>query len=313
VSNAPAERLEAAIGTVFLGKPRVVRLLLTTFFARGHALLEDVPGVGKTLLARMLARCVDATFKRVQFTPDLLPSDLLGTSVFNQQTGVFEFRAGPIFANVVLADEINRTTPRTQSALLEAMNEASISLDGTTHQLPDPFVVLATQNPFEFEGTYPLPESQIDRFMMRLDIGYPSRDDERRILENQQEREPLDNAPSQPVLTAKDVIEIQGRVRRVRVEDSLRDYLLAIVGATRDSRKIRLGISPRGAGALQRAAQAHALLDGRDFVLPDDIKRLAGPVLAHRLVLDAGLPVENAFREQERVLRDILESIQVPL
>jgi MoxR-like ATPase len=309
VTASPAARIEQAIGSVFLGKPRVVRLVLTCLFARGHLLLEDVPGVGKTLLARALARCLDATFKRVQFTPDLLPSDLLGTSVFNQKTGEFEFRRGPIFAHVVLADEINRTTPRTQSALLEAMNSASVSLDGTTHTLPQPFVVLATQNPFEFEGTYPLPESQLDRFMMRLDIGYPGRDDERRILEEQQERDPFDDL--RPVLTGAEVADVQQRVRRVKIETSLRDYLLSLVAATRESRRIRLGASPRAAGALQRAAQAHALLDGRESVIPDDIKRLTIPVLAHRLVLESG--TDGSLREQERVLTDILESIEVPL
>jgi MoxR-like ATPase len=309
VTASPAARIEQAIGSVFLGKPRVVRLVLTCLFARGHLLLEDVPGVGKTLLARALARCLDATFKRVQFTPDLLPSDLLGTSVFNQKTGEFEFRRGPIFAHVVLADEINRTTPRTQSALLEAMNSASVSLDGTTHTLPQPFVVLATQNPFEFEGTYPLPESQLDRFMMRLDIGYPGRDDERRILEEQQERDPFDDL--RPVLTGAEVADVQQRVRRVKIETSLRDYLLSLVAATRESRRIRLGASPRAAGALQRAAQAHALLDGREYMIPDDIKRLTIPVLAHRLVLESG--TDGSLREQERVLTDILESIEVPL
>ncbi|MHC4163565.1 MAG: AAA family ATPase [Planctomycetota bacterium] len=298
-------RLEDAISAVFLGKPRIVRLVLTGFFAQGHMLLEDVPGVGKTLLARTLARCVDASFKRIQFTPDLLPSDLLGTTIFNQKTGDFEFR------NVILADEINRTTPRTQSALLEAMNAASISVDGVTWPLPEPFVVLATQNPFEFEGTYPLPESQIDRFLMRIDIGYPKRGDEKRMLIEQQERHPLDDAKA--VLTAADVSVLQREVRSVRVEDSLRDYLLAIVGATRESRRLRLGVSPRGANALQRAAQSWAFLDGRDFVIPDDIKRLAGPVFAHRLVLDSALPSEGSSQERERLLEDIVESIEVPL
>ena len=307
----PAARLESAIGSVFYGKSRTMRLVLTAFFAHGHMLLEDVPGVGKTLLARTLARCVDATFKRIQFTPDLLPSDLLGTTIYNQKTAEFEFRPGPIFANVILADEINRTTPRTQSALVEAMNDAKISIDGVTHTLPEPFVVLATQNPFEFEGTYPLPESQIDRFLMRIDLGYPSREDEKRMLVAQQERHPVDDV--KPVLSAAEVTAIQRRVRTIRVEDSLRDYLLAIVAATRKSRRLRLGVSPRGANALQRAAQAHAFLEGRDYVVPDDIKTLVGPVLSHRIVLDHALPGEGSREERERLLADIVESVEVPL
>ena len=305
------ERLESTIGDVLLGKPRVIRLVLTGFFAQGHLLIEDVPGVGKTLLARTLARSVDASFRRIQFTPDLLPSDLLGTSVFNQKTGEFEFRKGPIFASVILADEINRTTPRTQSALLEAMNSAQVSLDGETRTLPQPFVVLATQNPFEFEGTYALPESQLDRFMMRIDIGYPARDEERRMLKEQQEADPFEKI--EPVISADEVLKIQASVRAVRVEDSLRDYLLAIIGATRENPRVRIGVSPRGSNALQRAAQSYAYLDGRDYVLPDDIKRLARPVLAHRLVLDGALPGDGSFNDRDRVLTEILDRVEVPI
>jgi MoxR-like ATPase len=306
-----ADRLERTIASVVLGKPRAIRLVLTGFLAQGHLLLEDVPGVGKTLLGKTLARAVDATFKRIQFTPDLLPSDLLGTSVFHQATGAFEFRAGPIFANVVLADEINRTTPRTQSALLEAMNSGNVTIDGVTHALPRPFFVLATQNPFEFEGTYALPESQLDRFLMRIEIGYPPRAEEKRMLVEQQRRHPLDDV--RPVITAAEVSALQEQVRAVRVDDSLREYLLSIVAATRESRRLRLGVSPRGANQLQRAAQAHAFLDGRDYAIPDDIKQLCGPVLAHRILPEGAVPGAGLFQENERLLGDIVDGVAVPL
>jgi len=305
------EALDKVVNSVLLGKPAVVRLVMTAFFGGGHVLLEDVPGVGKTILARTLARAVDASFRRIQFTADLLPSDIVGTSIFNQRNGAFEFRPGPIFAQVVLGDEINRTTPRTQSALLEAMNEGSVSLDGVTHGLPKPFIVLATQNPYEFEGTYPLPESQLDRFMMRVEIGYPGPDAEREMLEVQQERHPLENV--RPVLTSADVEAIQAQVRKVRVEDSLRRYLLAIANATRQDRRIRVGVSPRASGALQRAAQSYAFLDDREFVIPDDIKTLAPPVLGHRIVPDGALPGEGSFRERENLVRELVDTIDVPL
>jgi len=304
-------RLEQAIGSVFLGKPKVIRRVLTGLFAHGHILLEDVPGVGKTLLARTLAKAVDARFTRIQFTPDLLPSDLLGTSIFNQRTSEFEFRPGPIFAQVVLADEINRTTPRTQSALLEAMNVANVSIDGTTHSLPEPFLVIATQNPLEFEGTYPLPESQLDRFLLRLNIGYPDRADESRILSEQQESDPIDHV--QPVIHADEVVKIQNHVRRIRIENSVREYLVAVIHATRNHRRLRLGASPRGAGALQRAAQAHAFLEGRDYVLPDDVKQLAPAVLGHRVVPEGGLLSEASHVEREKLIEEILESVEVPI
>ncbi|MHC4449988.1 MAG: AAA family ATPase [Planctomycetota bacterium] len=304
-------QLEKAIGAVFLGKPKVIRHVLTGLFAQGHILLEDVPGVGKTLLARTLAQSIDASFKRLQFTPDLLPSDLLGTTIFNQKNGDFEFRPGPIFAHVVLADEINRTTPRTQSALLEAMNVANVSIDGVTHRLPNPFLVIATQNPLEFEGTYPLPESQLDRFLLRLSIGYPSRADENEILSSQQLIDPLDEV--RPVIHADDVAAIQKQVRGVKIEQSVRDFIVAVVAATRESRRLRLGVSTRGAGALQRAAQAHAYLDGRDFVIPDDVKRLCGPVLAHRVMPEGGLLAEASHAQREKLIEEILESVEVPI
>jgi len=304
-------RLTETINGVFLGKEDVVRLVLTSFFAGGHILLEDVPGVGKTILARTLARCIDGHFRRIQFTADLLPSDIVGTSIFNQQTSAFEFRPGPVFAQVVLGDEINRTTPRTQSALLEAMNEGSISLDGITHALPKPFIVLATQNPYEFEGTYPLPESQLDRFMMRVEIGYPDKAAEQRMLEAQQERHPLHDVS--PVMHASDVEKIQQAVRRTRVDESLRGYLLAIVGATRKDGRIRVGISPRGSVALQRAAQSRAFLDGRDYVVPDDIKVLAGPVLGHRIVPRGDMPDHGSFKERVALMEEITASIEVPI
>ncbi|MHC4940605.1 MAG: AAA family ATPase [Planctomycetota bacterium] len=304
-------KLEKAIGSVFLGKPKVIRHVLTGLLAQGHILLEDVPGVGKTLLARTLAQSIDATFKRIQFTPDLLPSDLLGTSIFNQKNGEFEFRPGPVFAHVVLADEINRTTPRTQSALLEAMNVANVSIDGVTHRLPDPFLVIATQNPLEFEGTYPLPESQLDRFLLRLSIGYPSRADENEILSSQQLADPLEKV--KPVIHANDVAAIQKLVRETRVEQSVRDYIVAVVQATRESRRLRLGVSTRGAGALQRAAQAHAFLDGRDYVLPDDVKKLCGAVLAHRVMPEGGMLAESSHAQREKLVEEILESVEVPI
>jgi len=309
--RAAIARLEDSIGKVFLGKPKVIRRVLTGLFAQGHILLEDVPGVGKTLLARALARTIDASFTRIQFTPDLLPSDLLGTSIFNQKSGQFEFRPGPVFSQVLLADEINRTTPRTQSALLEAMNIAQVSLDGVTHNLPQPFLVIATQNPIEFEGTYALPESQLDRFLLRTNIGYPDREDEYRILAEQQLTEPIDQI--EPVIHARDVVAIQAHVRQVKLEDSIRAYIVAVVHATRAHRRLRIGASPRGAGALQRAAQANAFLEGREFVIPDDVKQLAGPVLAHRIIPEDGLLGEHSHTEREKIVEEILESVEVPI
>ena len=275
-------RLQANIAGVLLGKPETIRLALTALLAEGHLLLEDVPGVGKTLLAKALARSLDCTFHRIQFTPDLLPGDLLGTSIFHQPTGQFVFQPGPIFAQVVLADEINRATPRTQSALLEAMSERQVTLDGKTRPLGPPFFVVATQNPYEFEGTYPLPESQLDRFLLRVRIGYPDRVAERELLIQHRLGEPVDHL--QPAILASDVLALQERVRAIKVADPLADYVLEIIEATRQHPDITLGASTRAALGLYRAIQAAALIDGRDYAIPDDVKRLVIPVLAHRLL-----------------------------
>jgi MoxR-like ATPase len=311
-ATAPAvlfERLRDNVASVFLGKPDIIQFSLVALLADGHLLIEDVPGIGKTLLAKALARSLDCTFHRLQFTPDLLPSDLIGTSVFHQPTAEFVFKPGPLIAHVVLADEINRATPRTQSALLEAMSDRQVSVDGQTHPLAAPFLVLATQNPFEFEGTYPLPESQLDRFLLRLRIGYPDRLAEKEILTRHRDGEPVDQL--QPVLDAADVIGLQQAVRRVRVDDSLSDYILDLVAATRVHPNVYLGGSTRAALSLYRAAQAFALLSQRDYVVPDDIKQLARPVLAHRILT-------KTFRQGDRsdsadsLIAEILARTPVP-
>jgi MoxR-like ATPase len=277
--------------------------------AEGHLLIEDVPGIGKTLLAKALARSLSCSFHRIQFTPDLLPSDLLGTSVFHQGTAAFVFQPGPLFAQVVLADEINRATPRTQSALLEAMSDRQVSLDGRTHPLGPPFFVLATQNPYEFEGTYPLPESQLDRFLLRLRIGYPDRDAEKRILIGHRAGEPVEAL--QPVLSPPQVIALQQAVRRVRVEGPLADYVLDLLAATRYHPDVHLGGSTRAALALYRAAQALAVVEGRDYVVPDDVKRLAGPVLAHR-ILPRSARQGRATEAAEEIVADIVGQTPIP-
>ncbi|HYU99687.1 MAG TPA: MoxR family ATPase, partial [Pyrinomonadaceae bacterium] len=277
------ERLQSAIETVIRGKREAVRLGIVTLLAGGHLLIEDVPGVGKTTLAHALARALHCSFQRIQFTSDLLPSDVIGLSIYNQHTGVFEWKPGPIFANVVLADEINRTTPKTQSALLEAMAERHVTAEGVTHPLPAPFVVVATQNPIEHHGTYPLPESQLDRFMLRLRIGYPAIDDERQILRDREYSDPLDDL--RPVMTAEEILELQQSVADVSVDDALIEYLMRIVAATRDSEMLDLGVSPRATLSLFRAAQALALTEERSYCIPDDIKRLVLPVFAHRILV----------------------------
>jgi MoxR-like ATPase len=283
-----------------------------TLIAGGHLLVEDVPGVGKTTLAHALARALGCNFQRIQFTSDLLPSDVIGLSVYNQHSSLFEWKPGPVFANVVLADEINRTTPKTQSALLEAMAERHVTVEGFTHQLPAPFIVLATQNPIEHHGTYPLPESQLDRFMLRLRIGYPSPADEQRILRDREYADPLDDV--EPVMTATEVVELQRAVATVSVDDALVRYLMRIVAATRDSEMLDLGVSPRGTLALFRAAQALALGEDRTYCIPDDIKRLVVPVFAHRIVVSSRFSSSlRRSEEAEAVLNEILKTVSVPL
>ncbi|HMJ24707.1 MAG TPA: AAA family ATPase [Pyrinomonadaceae bacterium] len=315
VAASSAERVELlqdAIEHVIRGKPEVVRLALVTLLAGGHLLIEDVPGVGKTTLAHALARALDCVFQRIQFTSDLLPSDVIGLSIYNQHDSLFEWKPGPIFANVVLADEINRTTPKTQSALLEAMAERHVTVEGVTHPLPQPFIVLATQNPIEHHGTYPLPESQLDRFMLRLRIGYPGVDDEKLILRDRERAEPLDDM--QPVMSADDILDLQEAVSEVSVDDAIVDYLMRIVAATRSSEMLDLGVSPRGTLSLFRAAQALALTEERTYCLPDDIKRLVVPVFAHRITVSSRY--SSAMRrseEAEAVLLEIMKTIGVPL
>jgi MoxR-like ATPase len=303
--------LESTIGSAIRGKAEVVRMSLVCLLARGHLLIEDVPGVGKTTLAQALAHSVSCRFHRLQFTSDMLPSDVLGVTIYNVQSEVFEFKPGPIFSNFLLADEINRTTPKTQSALLEAMNESQVTIDGHCHSLPRPFMVIATQNPVEHHGTYPLPESQLDRFLMRLRIGYPDAASERLILRNT-ERE-LPRAESSGLL-ADDVLRLQEAVQHVTVEDSLLDYMLAIVEKTRNHESLALGVSPRGSQALYRAAQSLALLEGREFAIPDDVKRLAVPLFAHRVVINTRTTlVQRRADVGERIIEEILNQVEVPL
>ncbi len=302
-------KLRANIEQAVLGKPDVVKLVVAALLAGEHILLEDVPGVGKTLIAKALAKSLDGRFTRLQFTPDLLPSDITGSSVYNSSSGEFTFNPGPIFANVVLADEVNRAPPRTQSALLEAMGEGQVSADGETHQLPKPLLVIATQNPFEFEGTYLLPESQLDRFLLRISVGYPQRDRERELLNTHRAGEPVDTL--QPVLSTGRVLELQAVVRSVQFEESLVEYLLNIVHATRDSDSLQVGVSTRGAIAFYRAAQALAVVENRQHVIPDDIKRLAIPVLSHRVVARGMLPGADRSAAEE-VIRRLLGGLSVP-
>jgi MoxR-like ATPase len=306
------ERLQQAVETVIKGKPEAIRFAIVTLIAGGHLLVEDVPGVGKTTLAHALARALHCSFQRIQFTSDLLPSDVIGLSVYNQHSGLFEWKPGPVFANVVLADEINRTTPKTQSALLEAMAERHVTVEGTTHDLAAPFIVLATQNPIEHHGTYPLPESQLDRFMLRLRIGYPAPADEQRILRDREYADPLDDL--EPVMSAHEVVELQRAVATVSVDDALVQYLMRIVAATRSSEMLDLGVSPRGTLSLFRASQALALTEDRTYCIPDDIKRLVVPVFAHRIVVSSRFSSSlRRSEEAEAVLTEILKTVSVPL
>jgi len=303
------EKLRANIQTVFLGHSKAVDLLLIGLLARGHVLIEDVPGVGKTVLARSLARSINCRFSRIQLTPDLLPSDVLGVSVYNNDSHVFDFKPGPVFANIVLADEINRTTPRTQSALLEAMSEEQVSIENHTFPLERPFMLVATQNPFEFEGTYHLPENQLDRFLVKVGVGYPDREAEHRILTTRPGREPLDHL--QPVMTAKDVVELQDMLPRVRLDRVLVEYILDLVAATRQSDDLRLGVSPRGALALTQASQAAAMVAGRDYVNPDDVKAMFLPVCAHR-VLSRSYLHNGDGHGADAALKKILVEVAAP-
>ena len=312
MTSQTVTQLQRSIARVIYGKEDVIQLALITLLARGHLLIEDVPGVGKTTLAQALAKSFHCTFQRIQFTSDLLPSDVLGVSVYNPETREFEFRQGPVFANVVLADEINRTTPRTQSAQLEAMNEAQVTVDGRTLPLPRPFLVIATQNPVEHHGTYPLPESQLDRFLMRIKMGYPSHETERQILRSRSTGNPITTL--EPVADVADVLSMQEAVARVKVDSSLHDYALEIVNRTRKSDQLALGVSPRGTLMLQRAAQARAFLEGRDFCLPDDFKQLAVSVFSHRVVASARhASLQKKSETTENVLREIVDSVRVPL
>jgi len=310
MTSETIQKIRSNIESAVLGKQETVRLAVVALLAGGHILLEDAPGLGKTSLARAIAKSLGCRFSRLQFTPDLLPSDILGANVYRPDSGEFVFRPGPVFTNVLLADEINRTTPRTQSALLEVMSERQVSIEGETLPVDQPFLVIATQNPFEFEGTYPLPENQLDRFMMCLELGYPDRETERQVFQRHHRGEPTDEL--QAVTNAQEIIALQNRVQDVRVEDSLADYILDIVEATRQHKELALGVSTRGALTLYRAAQAMALVDEREFVIPDDVKQLCLPVLAHRVVCRGAFSGGQRQRAGQ-ILTAILDLLSVPM
>ncbi len=302
-------RINDNIEKVIKGKRQTVELAVTSFICGGHILIEDMPGVGKTMLAKAIARSINGSFKRIQFTPDLLPSDITGTSLYNQKTGDFEFSPGPVFANIVLADEINRTTPRTQSALLEAMDERQVTVDGVAHMLPEPFFVTATQNPMEYHGTYPLPEGQMDRFMMSLDLGYPDIEDEKDIMKSQQITHPIDQIA--PVVSIESILLLQDAVRRVYIDETLVDYAVRLVRATREDKDLMMGASPRGSLAIMRAGQGVAAAAGRDYVLPDDIKRVTLAALKHRVFPKPQLRMGKA--PAKTILERIIENTTVPV
>ena len=302
------KRIAENIERVIVGKPEAIRLTLLGLLAQGHILIEDVPGTGKTVLAKSLARSIGGSFNRIQFTPDMLPSDVTGVSIFNQQTHTFEYRPGPVLAQIVLIDEINRATPKTQAALLEVMEERQVTVDGVTYPMPTPFLVLATQNPIEYEGTFPLPEAQLDRFFLRISLGYPLLADEIRMLEGQQIQHPLETLEA--VALVDEVMEAQRKVREVRVVDELKRYILDLVTATRKHHEVYLGASPRGSLALFRGAQAHAALAERDYVLPDDIKAVAVPALAHRMIIGSGARIRDV--DARMIVQEVLGATPVP-
>ncbi|MDP2683413.1 MAG: MoxR family ATPase [Deltaproteobacteria bacterium] len=301
--------LQKNLEKIIKGKPDVIKQAITALIARGHLLIEDVPGIGKTTLAHGLAKSINCSFQRIQFTSDLLPSDIIGVTIYNQERHVFEFKPGPIFAHIILADEINRTTPKTQSSLLEAMSDRQVSVDKITHPLPEPFMVIATQNPMEYEGTYPLPESQMDRFMMRIRIGYPDTKAEKEILLSPSSL--LQPQSLAPALSTEEVIYLQTLVDKIKVDDDLVEYILSIADATRKSLKLRLGVSPRGAMMLYRAAQAFALVDGRTYCIPDDIKKLSIPVFSHRVLTSQGM--EGETENAEGIIQEIVDGVETPL
>jgi MoxR-like ATPase len=310
--TAKVQKLTQNIEQVVFGKHEVVKLCVVGLLARGHILIEDVPGIGKTTIAHAIAKSIDCTFTRIQFTSDMLPSDVIGVSILDPKTNDFTFRPGPIFANVVLADEINRTPPKTQSALLEAMSEYQVSVDGVSHPVPQPFMVLATQNPVEYEGTYVLPESQLDRFLLRVEMGYPPAEDELRIMRRRNPRKAIEDL--QPVLTAQELLELQDRVGQVIVDESVARFILAIVQGTREHELVQLGASPRGSLAFFEACQARALVEGRDYVTPGDVKQMAVCVLAHRLLVKSrGADLSTAAQERARVVAEIVKSVKVPI